>query len=155
MGPSIRALPGDSDTRARMIQCKMLPMGIYGAEVSHLSETALRTFRGAIFSSLRSRCNLGANAGLLFTESAVRGWELDPELKVAHNRLLALSRNCDRYPGLKSVLHRTWELYREAGHPAARWDEHAQLKPIAPPGWAARRGWKKALKAKGPVGLLL
>ena len=78
--------------RIRMVHCKMLPMGIYGAEVTPMSDTALRTFRGAIFSALRSRCDMGANAGLLFAELATRGWEVDPELRVAHNRIAALTR---------------------------------------------------------------
>ena len=155
LGPSIRALPGDSDIRVKMVHCKMLPMGIYGAEVSIMSDVALRSLRGAIFASLRSRCDLGANAGLLFSELAARGWEVDPELKVAHNRMLALSRACDRHPELKTTLHHIWELYREAGHPATCWNEHVQRKPIAPPGWAARRGWRRGLTARGPVGLLL
>ena len=138
-----------------MVHCKMLPMGIYGAEVSFVSDTALRTFRGAMFTSLRSRCDLGANVGLLFSELAARGWEVDPELKVAHNRMLALPRACDRNSELKVILHRIWELHREAGHPATCWDEHVHLKPIAPPGWAARKGWRRGLTARGPVGLLL
>ena len=47
LGPSIRALPGDFDARVKMVHCKkMLPMGIYGAEVSFMSDVALRSLAG-------------------------------------------------------------------------------------------------------------
>ena len=41
--------------RIRMVHCKMLLMSIYGADVSFMSDTALRALRRAIFATLRSR----------------------------------------------------------------------------------------------------
>ena len=123
--------------RIRMVHCKMRPMGIYGAEVTPMSDTALRTLRGAIFSTLRSRCDMGANAGLLFAELATRGWEVDPELRVAHNRIAALTRAWGRDPGLRENLDHVWRLLHEAGHPATSGEGSNHTKPIAPPGCAA------------------
>ena len=70
----------------------MLPMGLYRAEVIFASDTALRTLRGAAFSVVRTRCELGANASLAFAEEAIRGKELDPELRIAQARLQMLGR---------------------------------------------------------------
>ena len=80
---------------------------------------------------------------------------MDPELRVAHNRIAALTKAWDRDPGLRANLHRIWTLLHEAGHPATSGEGGSHTKPIAPPGWAARKGWRKGIIAKGPVGLLL
>ncbi|MFM7984774.1 MAG: hypothetical protein ACKPKO_36175, partial [Candidatus Fonsibacter sp.] len=94
-----------------MVACKMLPAGIYGAEVSQLADSALRDLRSAIFRVLRTSCDLGANAGLIFSECALRGWELDPELKIAHNRFMALARVWTTDPSLRPCLQRIWDFF--------------------------------------------
>jgi hypothetical protein len=76
-GP-IRALPGDHDLKLRLVQGKLLPAALYGAETSFVADTGLRWLRGAVFSVLRPRFELGGNAAHLFSEAATRGHEVDP-----------------------------------------------------------------------------
>jgi hypothetical protein len=57
-----------------------------------VADTGLKKLRGAVFSVLKPRWNLGGNAAHLFTEAATRGNELDPELLIAYRRHMALDR---------------------------------------------------------------
>ena len=92
MAGPIRALPAEHEAKARLIKLKMLPAALYGVETSFVADTGLRGLRGAVFSILKPRCDLGGNAAHLFAEAASRGHELDPELLIAYRRLIALDR---------------------------------------------------------------
>ncbi|MFM7987865.1 MAG: hypothetical protein ACKPKO_51990, partial [Candidatus Fonsibacter sp.] len=110
--------------------------GIYGAEVTQLADTALRDLCSAIFGVLRTSCGLGANVGLVFSECALRGRELDPELKIAHNRIVTLARTWMADLSLRPRLQRIWECFHVAGHPATSALRLHELEPLPPPGWA-------------------
>ena len=68
MAGPIRALPMDHEAKARLLKLKMLPAALYGVETSFVADTGLRKLRGAVFSVLKPKCNLGGNAAHLFTE---------------------------------------------------------------------------------------
>ena len=89
---AIRALPGDPDSKARIVQTQMLPAAAYGSETTYVADSSLARLRGAVYSVVRSRCSLGGNEAQCFAETAIRGCELDPELIIAHRRLVALGR---------------------------------------------------------------
>ncbi len=102
-----------------------------------LSDTALCLLRNAVLSTLRSKCDMGANTGLLFAEIGIRGREVGPELKVAHNRILALARAWERGPRLKA--RRIWALHPDARHPATNKNYCLDLPAgLACPVWLAQ-----------------
>eukprot|EP00974_Lingulodinium_polyedra_P087130 8447044-Lingulodinium_polyedra.AAC.1 len=68
----------------------MLPKTVYGAEVTYASDEYLRLAGIAIFSVVKAKCNLTANAALVFREIATKRSELEPERKIAHHKLGAL-----------------------------------------------------------------
>ena len=73
LGSYIRTLPGDLDLRAKLVCCKMIPMGVCGAEVAQVADSSFRSLRSAVYSVIHARCDLGSNASLLFSESVIRG----------------------------------------------------------------------------------
>ena len=56
---AIRALPGDPESKARIVQTQMLPAAAYGSETTYVADSSLARLRGAVYSVVRSRCSLG------------------------------------------------------------------------------------------------
>ena len=155
MAGPIRALPADHESKARLLKLKMLPAALYGVETSFVADTGLRRLRGAVFSVLKPRCSLGGNAAHLFTETATRGNELDPELLIAHRRLMALDRAWRSDLRLVGSATMILAAYRRAGYYGQEQNAQQDSKPIPPPGWPGRAGWRKPFPARGPIGYLL
>ena len=52
-------------------------------------------------------------------------------------------------------MSRILAAYRRGERPEDGQSPPSELRPIPPPGWQGRAGWRKALRARGPIGFLL
>ena len=104
---------------------------------------------------VKAQRGLCATAAMVFQECATRGFELDPELLVALNRIDMARQVWHKMPCMRETMANIWRSYQEHGHPAATVLAPFRTAPIPPPGWNQGRGWKREFPNWGPVGLLL
>ena len=110
--PSITGLPAGRWLLNRVLVQKCLAMALYGAEATPLPERTLQQLRGAFLGVVKAQCGLCATAAMVFQECATRGFELDPELLVALNRIDMARKVWHKMPSLRRTMANIWDCYQ-------------------------------------------
>eukprot|EP00969_Alexandrium_andersonii_P285311 12612467-Alexandrium_andersonii.AAC.1 len=109
----IGALPVSQDVRCRLLRGKVVPQGVFGAEVTPVSSTGMRALQSACVASvmLQNRCRSVALSFELFAR------EFDPAFEVIRRRACELRRRAALDPQVLDTVRGLVQYYTEGPEP--------------------------------------